>query len=169
MSDTASYIWVTWMECTIPPTDVPRLPKGLACMQTQLSAAEYLQLYRKIGTPVKWDTRLVMTAPDVEAVLRSEGHYCFVLSNDVGALGLCEFQFVDNTEVELQHFGLIPDAQGKGLGLAFLQSALRTVFADGANRIWLHTDEEDSPAAQKVYSKSGFTVFDRKFMDPTPL
>jgi ribosomal protein S18 acetylase RimI-like enzyme len=164
-----NFIWVTWMESTTPPLNVPALPTGLTCTCTKMTTSEYLRLYLQIGGPVNWDLRLLMPENELDAVLRAVSNRCYLLADETGLVGLCEFDLAASSGVELQHFGLIPRAQGKGLGSIFLQTALRSVFAEGAKRIWLHTDEEDSPAAKKMYERAGFKVYDRKFMDPTPL
>jgi GNAT superfamily N-acetyltransferase len=75
------------------------------------------------------------------------------------ALGICEFDRTDFPQIELQNFGLIPRAQGRGLGPWLLASSLQREWKTGATRIWLHTDTWDHPAALAVYKRAGFKVY----------
>ena len=69
--------------------------------------------------------------------------YRYVLRDQHGAaLGFCEFDWEAFPHIELKNFGLIPAAQGRGLGP------------------WLHTDTWDHPAAKHVYERAGFRVYD---------
>jgi ribosomal protein S18 acetylase RimI-like enzyme len=165
----ADPIWVTWMECLIRPDPHTALPDGCVLERITFTTQNYLSFYRQIGEPVNWDSRLEIPETELAEVLNSENNQCLVLRQNSETLGLCEFQMSLQGEAELQHFGLVPKHYGKGLGLLFLQSALHYMFDQGANRIWLHTDDWDSPAAQKVYAKAGFQIYDRQFVDPAPL
>jgi ribosomal protein S18 acetylase RimI-like enzyme len=61
--------------------------------------------------------------------------------------------------VELTHFGLAPAFQGRKLGPFLLDQSLRAVWSQKPERLWLHTDTCDHPAAQSVYSRAGFTAY----------
>lgn len=76
------------------------------------------------------------------------------------ALGFCEFDRHEFPEVELKHFGLIPEAQGRGLGPWLLSVALHGEWKSRPTRIWLHTDTWDHPAAVRLYERTGFRVYD---------
>jgi GNAT superfamily N-acetyltransferase len=157
------------MECRSAPESVLAIPNDYTVDRESFSVEDYLALYRKIGGPVGWDLRLKLSSYDLQKILTSPESRCFVLRQGIEVAGLCELCLANTGEAELQYFGLVPSFQRQGLSVPFLQIVLCNVFKEGANRIWLHTDEEDSPAAQKVYGKVGFTNYERKFMDPTPL
>jgi GNAT superfamily N-acetyltransferase len=165
----ASPIWVTWMECLSPPAKPHPLPKGFTLASETISPSEYLSLYGLIGEQVKWDTRLKLAPGQLAALLASPASHVFTLRHEAVPIGLCEFEIAATGHAELQHFGLAASFHGKGLGISFLENAMIAMFTSGATRIWLHTDEWDSPAAVKTYAKAGFTIYDRRFMDPTPL
>jgi ribosomal protein S18 acetylase RimI-like enzyme len=162
-------IWVTWMECFAPPAAPRALTEGFKLVRERLGADEYLSLYRLVGEQSDWDLRFKLSQPELSALLASPKSHVTLLKQGDAAIGLCEFELLDNGQAELQHFGLAPEFHGKGLAQPFLENALNRIFSEGATRVWLHTDEWDSPAAQKVYTKAGFTIYDRKFMDPTQL
>jgi ribosomal protein S18 acetylase RimI-like enzyme len=165
----ASPIWVTWMECLSPPAKQQPLPKGFTLARETISPSEYLSLYRLVGEQAKWDTRLKLAPGQLASLLASPASHVFILRHEAVSIGLCEFEIAAIGHAELQHFGLAPSFHGKGLGIAFLENAMIALFNSGTTRIWLHTDEWDSPAAVKTYAKAGFTIYDRKFIDPTPL
>jgi GNAT superfamily N-acetyltransferase len=82
------------------------------------------------------------------------------------ALGFCEFDLSAFPEIELRNFGLIPAAQGSGLGPWLLTVALHEVWQSSPKRIWLHTDTWDHPAAIRVYKRAGFGVYDVRHEAP---
>ena len=62
-------------------------------------------------------------------------------------------------ETELKNFGLVPEAQGRGLGPWLLGISLQHEWSLGPERIWLHTDTWDHPAAIPTYERAGFRVY----------
>jgi ribosomal protein S18 acetylase RimI-like enzyme len=124
-----------------------------------------MDLYRRVGGPLGWDTRFMMTTKALSDLLQSDISVLYVLRENAGAVGMCEFERQANDNVELKHFGLVPEAQGRGLGLALLTNSLKLEWQGKTKRVWLHTDDCDSPAAQPTYEKAGFTIFDRRLED----
>ena len=43
-----------------------------------------------------------------------------------------------------------------------LDRALRAVWSHAPQRVWLHTDTYDHPAAQSVYSRAGFKPYEQR-------
>ncbi|MFN7244883.1 MAG: GNAT family N-acetyltransferase, partial [Dietzia cercidiphylli] len=69
----------------------------------------------------------------------------------------------DEVDVELVYFGLLPRFAGLGLGGWFLSETARIAWqVPGCRRVWLHTCEDDSPAAIPNYLSRGFVECDRK-------
>ncbi|MEI2299297.1 GNAT family N-acetyltransferase [Ensifer sp. MJa1] len=161
---------VTYMEMREPPAGEALSPpiEHAAIAQERPDATSFLSLYRAIGEPLRWDQRLRIPRADLDRFLGSPSTGFYILRLEGRAVGLCEFDRVDTTDVELTHFGLIPDAYGKRLGPFLLDNALRAVWARGASRIWLHTDEWDHPKAQDVYRRAGFSTFAQKFEEIEP-
>jgi len=120
----------------------------------------YLALYALIGEPFGWDQRLKMPAADLELLLDGDFLRIYVLRNVAGdALGFCEFDRSDFPQIELKNFGIIAESQGRGLGPWLLSTALHSEWRSNPDRIWLHTDTWDHPAARRVYERAGFRVF----------
>jgi len=152
---------VTYLEQKAPPS-LPALYWGSERIAVErLSRDDYLMLYRRVGAALHWDQRLSMPAAELEACL-SDGTLQLHVLRDAGgeALGFCEFDRSRFPEIEIKNFGLVPEAQGRGLGPWLLATALQVVWRTQPERIWLHTDTLDHPAAVQIYQRAGFRVFD---------
>jgi GNAT superfamily N-acetyltransferase len=111
-----------------------------------------------------------MPAAELDELLAGGGLHLFVLREPPGdAVGFCEFDRQGFPDIELKHFGLVPEAQGRGLGTWLLAAALSAEWSTGAARIWLHTDTWDHPAAVPVYERAGFRVYDIRREPPDAL
>ncbi|RUW69023.1 MULTISPECIES: GNAT family N-acetyltransferase [unclassified Mesorhizobium] len=152
---------VTYMEMTEPPSGAAfSAPTAGATVEREaLDIASYFSLYRAVGEAVQWDQRLRMKAADLERLLASPATHVHVLRVDSEAAGLCEFNSVGQSVVELTHFGLVPAFQGRGLGPFLLDRSLRAIWSYRPERLWLHTDTYDHPNAQPVYRRAGFRPY----------
>ncbi|WDZ76251.1 GNAT family N-acetyltransferase [Ensifer adhaerens] len=161
---------VTYMEmCRQPAGEALPPPIVHAAVASERpDAASFMSLYRAVGEPLRWDQRQSMPAADLDHFLSSPSTGLYILRLEGRAVGLCEFDRIDTPDVELTHFGLVPEAYGRKLGPFLLDSALRSVWDRGPNRIWLHTDEWDHPKAQDTYRRAGFSVFTQKLEEIEP-
>ncbi len=161
---------VSYLEQTEPATP-PMLHWGSERVALErLAREDYLALYRRVGEPLKWDQRLSMPDAELDSLLGGGSLRIYVL-RDVRreALGFCEFDRAHFPQIELKNFGLVPEAQGRGLGPWLLASALQGEWRSNPDRIWLHTDTWDHPAALRVYERAGFRVFDVRDEPAGPL
>jgi GNAT superfamily N-acetyltransferase len=158
---------VNYLELTRTPAAIPEhLGNERVGLET-LGLEEYLDLYRRVGEPLRWDQRLNMPREELAALLQAERTHIYVLRDAAGnAHGLCEFDRGQLPEIELKNFGLVPQAQGRRLGTWLLRTALHgewRAWPGGPmgqpSRIWLHTDEWDHPAAVTVYERAGFRIY----------
>lgn len=158
------HLIVTYMEMTAPPGGAPVASPGasLAVAREFLSATDYLELYRRVGAPVQWDSRLRMKPAGLERWLADETNHVGVARLGGRAVGLCEFEGLGAPEVELVHFGLDPAVHGKGIGSWLLDWSLRQCWRLAPRRVWLHTDTNDHPSAARVYAKAGFVAYRRQ-------
>jgi ribosomal protein S18 acetylase RimI-like enzyme len=168
METIGAKIRVTYMQAVAPPQSVVELPRSYAIKIAHLNAQEYLKIYKRVGTQVNWDSRLKLSESQLTNVLSSPINCLILLMDGNQQLGMCEFT-ATNQQVELTHFGLVPEMQGRRLGYAFLSNSLDLIWQPKPSRVWLHTDEWDSPAAQILYKKAGFRIFDQRLEDPGPL
>ena len=127
------------------------------------SLESFLALYGRVGDVPRWEQRAKLPTAELEALLRGNALHIYVLREVSGdASGFCEFDRSDFPQIELKNFGLMPHAQGRGLGPWLLAIALQGEWRTKPGRIWLHTDEWDHPAALPVYHRAGFRVFDER-------
>jgi GNAT superfamily N-acetyltransferase len=152
---------VTYLEQS-EPAPPPALYWGSERVTVErMTRDDYLGLYRRVGAALRWDRRIRMPAADLDALLADGSLHIYVLRDLKGeALGFCEFDRAGFPQLELSHFGLVPEAQGRGLGPWLLATALQGEWRTNPDRIWLHTDTWDHPAAVQIYLRAGFRVFD---------
>ena len=136
----------------------------------RMTVAAYLALYTRVGGPQHWDQRLKMPPEELDALVSGESLHLYVLRAARGEpLGFCEFDRSGFPQIELKNFGLIAEAQGRRLGSWLLATALQGEWRSNPDRIWLHTDTWDHPAARIVYERAGFRVFDEREQLPDSL
>jgi ribosomal protein S18 acetylase RimI-like enzyme len=150
---------VTYLELPFAPSSFAAPTDAEQVTEEKLSLEEYLTLYRRVGAPLRWDQRLKMPAQELTVLLQSSLRIYVLRGADRNALGFCEFDRSGLPEIELKNFGLVPEAQGRGLGPVLLGVALQQEWRCGPKRIWLHTDTWDHPAAIHVYERAGFRVY----------
>jgi GNAT superfamily N-acetyltransferase len=150
---------VSYLQLTHPPSPPSDRLHAARVTAEKLPIDEYLSLYRHVGAPVRWDQRLKMSSTALSSLLASPRSQVYVLRDaTTQPIGFCEFER-DLPQIELKNFGLIPSAQGKGLGSLLLRAALYQEWQLGPRRIWLHTDNWDHPAAIKLYESVGFQTY----------
>ena len=157
MNDTT--VRVSYLELTQTPAPIQVRLGEERISRERLPLSEYLDLYRRVGQPLRWDQRLKMPRSELSLLLESERSQIYILRDgDDQALGLCEFERC-LPDIELRNFGLIQTARGKGLGSWLLRTALQHEWELQPRRIWLHTDNWDDPAALRLYKKAGFCTY----------
>lgn len=125
---------------------------------------EYRALFRKVGLPWLWLSRLVMDDAELRAILGHENvHIYRVLNADSIVIGMIELDYRVAGECEIAFLGLVPEYNGRGHGDILMRWILHTAWAhDGVARVWLHTCSFDHPGALHFYRRSGFVPFRRE-------
>lgn len=135
------------------------LPSGVAIRRVvDIDVATYRALYRRIGQPWLWFSRLVM--PDAVLARRladpdTEVHF---LEHGKEPVGLCEIRRKGG-DIEVAMFGIVAEESGTGAAKGFLSAIVARCWAAGAERVWLHTCTFDHPAAVHFYRRLGFRPF----------
>ena len=151
---------VSYMRLTEAPSAPHPHPGAESIALERMTLVAYLALYNRVGGPLRWDQRLRMPEAALEILLSDNRLRVYVLrDSDHAALGFCEFDHGAFPEVELKNFGLVPEAQGRGLGPYLLATSLNEEWKFKPTQIWLHTDTWDHPAAIHVYERFGFRVY----------
>ena len=112
--------------------------------------------YEHVGAPHQWTDHLGRTDGDWQAW--AETVETWVATVDGERAGYYELHETDERSVELAYFGLLPHAQGQGLGGHLLTHALQRAFAKRP-RVWVHTCTLDGPHALANYQARGLTPY----------
>ena len=121
--------------------------------------ALFRSLYAEVGRNYHWIDRLPWTDEDIVAHLSQPEISVWLMTEDEKTAGYFELRRWEKGFVEIAYFGLLPEFIGRGLGKHLLTRAVEQAWAEGANRVWLHTCTLDDPAALPNYLKRGFQPF----------
>lgn len=116
-------------------------------------------LYREVGKNYFWTDRLPWSDEQITAYLEQPEVSLWLMTYDHDITGYFELKKESDGSTEVAYFGLMPQFIGRGLGKHLLTCAVEQAWADGANRVWLHTCTDDDPAALPNYLKRGFKPF----------
>ena len=154
---------VTYLELRERPAGAPRpLPAGFSLERlTSPDLADYRALFRAVGEPWLWFSRLAMTDAELSAVLNDPLNEVYILRLAGEARGLLELDRRMPPDVEIGFLGVTPDLVGAGTGAAMMAFALERARALGAPRILLHTCSLDHPRALSFYLRMGFQPYRR--------
>ena len=162
---------VTFLEMREPSLEpVPRSPLALERIERP-SPERYRELFRRVGAPWLWFSRLIMDDAKLAAIIHDPHVELFAVTDESGRdAGMLELDFRVAGECELAFIGLVPELAGKGHGRWLLAEAVsRAWAAQGVSRVHVHTCSLDHPAALSAYRRAGFVPFKRaieRFPDP---
>ena len=161
---------VTYLEMRVPPgVTVPASPLRLVAVERPAPAA-YRELFRKVGAPWLWFSRLIMPDDMLAAILDHPGVELFEVRDGEAMVGMLELDRRESGACELAYLGLIPAYAGQGHGRWLLAEAVARAWSgDAVERVHVHTCSLDHPAALAAYRRAGFVATARKvetFIDP---
>jgi GNAT superfamily N-acetyltransferase len=161
---------VTFLEMREPRTvELPPSPLSLERIANP-EPDRYRALFRLVGAPWLWFSRLVMDDAVLAEIIRHPDVELFAVVNEAGSdCGMLELDWREPGECELAFVGLVPDLSGHGHGRWLLAEALARAWRDGVTRVHVHTCSLDHPAALAAYRRAGFTPYRRaieRFPDP---
>jgi GNAT superfamily N-acetyltransferase len=122
------------------------------------SAAEYLELYSRIGEPWHWRDRLAWSDDELRRYLGDPRVRVYTANVDDENAGYFELKHHENGSIEIMYFGLDQRFTGKGLGGWLLTRAVEEAFSLGARRVMLNTCTLDAPQALPNYLARGFVI-----------
>jgi GNAT superfamily N-acetyltransferase len=153
---------VTYLEMLSPPPASPApIPDGWRLQPLSDDRERYRTLYRRIGEPWLWFSRVVMPDEELAGILNDSKVESYALNNGKDDIGLLELDFRSQGEAELAFLGLVPGVIGKGAGRFLMNEAIRRAFAQPISRFFVHTCSLDHPGALSFYMRSGFTPYRR--------
>ena len=154
---------VTYLEMRTPPP--PELNPIVSEYQIRRvptpEVAWYRELYRRVGEPWLWFSRLRMSDDEVRAILHHPQVDVFALSYNEVDDGLLEFDRRKMPDIEILYFGVTPALIGKGAGRTLLRYGLAAEWQHRPQRVWLHTCNWDHPKALAFYIREGFVPYKR--------
>lgn len=157
------------MRARPPARPFPAAPLRLARWHNP-PCERYRALFRRVGAPWLWFSRLAMADAALAALLADPGIEIHAIEDARGIeVGLLELDFREGATCELSFLALVPELTGKGHGRWLMAHALAFGWRAGITRMWVHTCTLDHPAALGFYRKSGFVPFARSvetFADP---
>jgi GNAT superfamily N-acetyltransferase len=162
---------VTSLEMRERPRPRPFPPSDLRLVRwPQPELGRYRALFRRIGEPWLWFTRLIMPDDQLAAILADPGVEVFAVEDRAGVeIGMLELNFRKPPECELAFFGLVPELAGRGHGRWLMAHALALAWRPEIELVWVHTCTLDHPSALNFYRAQGFDAVERDveiFPDP---
>ncbi|MCI0485289.1 MAG: GNAT family N-acetyltransferase [Blastocatellia bacterium] len=131
-----------------------RVERALDC-----PASFHRYLYAEVGRLYHWIDRLDWTDEEIRAYLANPDLSLWVMYCEGVPAGYFELLKCEDGSTEIAYFGLLQEFLGRGLGKHLLTVAVERAWAEGANRVWLHTCTLDDEAALPNYLKRGFVPF----------
>ncbi len=162
---------VTYLELARRPLPRP-LPAGplrLVRWETP-EPARYRALFRRVGAPWLWFSRLTMADAALAAILGDPAVSVHAVVDAAGIeLGLLELDRRVPRETQIAYFGLVPELAGRGHGRWLMAQAIALGWGRETEKMTVHTCTLDHPAALAFYRREGFVAVARaveRFPDP---
>ena len=161
---------VTYLEMLAAPPAEDNARSSLQLSRTvRPTSDQYRALFRKVGAPWLWFSRLVMDDAKLESIITDPEVELYEVAAVEAVVGMIELDFREPGQCEIAFIGLVPGLTGQGHGRWLLSEAVRRAWRDGVTRVHVHTCTLDHPAALPAYLRAGFTPYKReveRFADP---
>ena len=161
---------VTYMEMRERPRPAPLPPTHLRLERWRAPAPDrYRALFRRVGAPWLWFSRLAMGDTDLAAIVHDPAVEVYAVTERGIEVGLLELDFRAPGAAALAYVALVPELTGQGHGKWLLARALGLAWRPGVGRVTVHSCTLDHPAALPAYRRAGFVVVGRAietFPDP---
>jgi GNAT superfamily N-acetyltransferase len=128
--------------------------------ETQLD--RYRSLFRRIGEPYLWFSRLLLNDEQLGAILGDDADEAYALRHNGEDAGILELDFRTPRECDLTFFGVVESLVGTGAGRWLMNRAMERAWSEPISRFWVHTCSLDHPSAIPFYIRSGFRPFKRQ-------
>jgi GNAT superfamily N-acetyltransferase len=162
---------VTALEMRARPRPTPLPHSALQLVRwDQQTADKYRTLFRRVGGPWLWFSRLIMADKDLCAIIHDPEVALYAVRDPRGVeVGILELDFRGAGQCELAFFGLVPELAGQGHGRWLMAHALALAWRKDVTRVWVHTCTMDHPSALRFYRSAGFVPYEtaiEQFADP---
>ncbi len=160
---------VTYLEMRSAPIDRLIVPSPLVLAPIRPTPDAYRSLFRAVGAPWLWFSRLIMRDGALRAIIDHPAVDLFEVRDGESAVGMLELDRRVAGSCELAFVGLVPACAGQGHGRWLLAEAVTRAWGGDTRRVHVHTCSLDHPAALPAYRRAGFVAVERKvelFIDP---
>jgi GNAT superfamily N-acetyltransferase len=132
--------------------------------------AAYRALFRRIGEPWLWYSRLELDDDALAALIYQAQTQIYAVLDPSGIeVGILELTHPEPNCCSLDFLGLVPELSGKGEGKWLMANALNLAWQKGVESVRVHSCTLDHPAALRFYQREGFVAIGREvetFPDP---
>ena len=151
-------VTVTFLRMDRPPsTPSLTLPADTSLVRlARPSLSFYRYLYDTVGAPHLWWLRRALPDTALAGILDDPAVSVWVLYRGGEPAGFFELDGRARPDVNLSYFGLMPFAVGRGLGRAFLRTAVDEAFAITLRGVTVNTCTADHARALPTYLRTGF-------------
>lgn len=167
--DIATVVTTLEMRTRAPRRPMPETRLRLADWPRP-ALASYRELFRRVGAPWLWYSRLAMDDAKLAAIVHDPAVTVHAALDPGGIeVGMLELDFRHAGACELSYFGFVPELAGQGHGRWLMAEALARAWRPGIARVWVHTCTLDHPRALGFYRACGFAAVKRTietFADP---
>lgn len=159
---------VTYLEMTeAPERTPPPLPEGVRLERAiDPPVWFFLSLYDVVGREYEWQDRFEQAETDPEALqafVRDPEVVIWTAYANGYPQGFFQLDWREAGTCDLAYFGLVPQAIGRGLGRALLETAVATGWSrPETTRMTVNTCTLDHPRALALYQKLGFRPIRRQ-------
>ena len=149
--------------------DAPATPEGWTVRRwVNAPLDEYRGLFAQVGGDWGWTGRLLLGDQELRELLDDKWIEVYRLKRGSEVAGFIELDRRTSGQVEIVYFGLKGEYMRQGLGGFLLRWAIHKAWqpvqipgweAETAERLWLHTCDQDHPRALAMYQKAGFQIY----------
>ncbi|MES2905486.1 MAG: GNAT family N-acetyltransferase [Pseudomonadota bacterium] len=124
---------------------------------TNPQAEWYRTLFRKVGAPWLWSSRLQWSDSELQEKLSAPTTRLFVAKLVNGEeIGYVELNFFAKDQCEIAFLGVVNEWARRGVGRWLLENGMYNATKAGASRLMIHTCTLDDQRALALYIKCGF-------------
>lgn len=162
---------VTTLEMRGRPPLRPLPPSALRLERWRApDPARYRALFRRVGAPWLWFSRLVIDDAALVAATHRGATLVHAVVDAAGVeVGLLELSFPEPDWCALDYFALVPELVGRGNGRWLMAQAMALAWRPGVSFVRVNTCTLDHPRALPFYLAAGFRATARTvetFADP---
>ncbi|NNU15330.1 GNAT family N-acetyltransferase [Parvularcula sp. ZS-1/3] len=143
-------------------TPLPMPARKLALMRAEEPPISFYRfLFNTIGEPHRWISRRYMPDEELQKHIHDPDVHIYVLYTNGSPIGYGEIDNRAQGLSAIKFFGLLPEAQGLGLGRWFFREVTELAWQFRRGRVIIETCSLDNPRALRLYQREGFTIYDQ--------